>query len=967
MPHKDRPQHPCHLDKTCIGHLNIYHLANKIADVCSLLNRTPKVHLLGLSEAWLNCDHTDEMLSVPHYQIIRRDTAKQGHTGIAVYIHDNIYPFVKRRTDLESTEVECIWLEIKCSMSSPLLLAYMYRHPRSTDEWLDDFVQMMVNVPLNNRNMVLLGDFNFNMLIPQPAWQSTFTLFGLQQLVDKPTRVSSTTATLLDHVYTNNTTLLTDVNVLEKGISDHFPTVCMWKSRTPKLPKNSHNTIVYRSFKHFDKDKFFQDMNQAHFHNIYNCSDPVQALDIFHSTLLPIINKHAPLRRKRVKSITLPGWLTPEIQEAPKQRDQLKSRLKQLYKDNINLLPDSIKLEKEIKREKVAQEYRKQRNKVTSLVRSSQKSYFSKMITDNKNTASLWKGINKISQKSRSKPCNHYAWSPHSFNDHFIHLAESVLNNDKICSDNYHLSPALINFCNSKLSKNISFEIPLLGVHEVGMLITNMKNKKSMGPDGISPSLLKLSLPYVVESLTFIYNLCIKHSIVPPSLKTAQVLPLPKSKDISELNNFRPISLLSVLSKPFERHIHKNLMEYLEKHSLFYTFQSGFRPHHSCQSALTHQCDTWLSAVNQHKLTGAVFLDLKKAFDLVNHEILAKKLSVYLRNPISQSLLESYLDNRSQYVFCNGSASSTKMVSRGVPQGSVLGPLLFCIFINDLPLSISDPLVSCDLFADDTSLHSSAANVSIVQNSLQKGLDDVSKWCNLNQMVIHPQKTKCMMITSRQKHQLCHLTLNLSIDNNPIEQVNSHKVLGTIIDDQLSWKKQIDSLCKKLSRSLYLLNRLKIYIDSDARKIFFNAHCLSHINYASTVWSGAAQDHLKKLNSLYKRATKIILPDPLLSTLEKQASLDILPLNKHLEFNKIITVFKARNELAPDYIAKLLITSSSRYNFSKYLLPRTRIDMFKTSFSFSGAFLWNSLPLNIRSISSLSSFKTKLRNYFWDS
>ena len=170
-----------------------------------------------------------------------------------------------------------------------------------------------------------------------------------------------------------------------------------------------------------------------------------------------------------------------------------------------------------------------------------------------------------------------------------------------------------------------------------------------------------------------------------------------------------------------------------------------------------------------------------------------------------------------------------------------------------------------------------------------------------------------------------------------------------------------------MSRSLYLLNRLKIYIDSDARKIFFNAHCLSHINYASTVWSGAAQDHLKKLNSLYKRATKIILPDPLLSTLEKQASLDILPLNKHLEFNKIITVFKARNELAPDYIAKLLITSSSRYNFSKYLLPPTRIDMFKTSFSFSGAFLWNSLPLNIRSISSLSSFKTKLRNYFWDS
>ena len=277
------------------------------------------------------------------------------------------------------------------------------------------------------------------------------------------------------------------------------------------------------------------------------------------------------------------------------------------------------------------------------------------------------------------------------------------------------------------------------------------------------------------------------------------------------------------------------------------------------------------------------------------------------------------------------------------------------------------PLVSCDIFADDTTLHSSAADVSNVQHSLQCSLNDVSKWCSLNQMILHPQKTKCMIITSRQKHQLHPLNLNLSINNNPIEQVKSHKVLGTIIDDQLSWKIQIDAICKKMSRGLYLLNRLTFYIDSDARKIFFNAHCLSHINYASTVWSCAAQDHLKKLNSLYKRATKIILPNPLLSTLEKQTTLDILPLNKQLEFNKIISVFKARNQLAPDYITQLLKRSSSRYSFSNYLLPRTRIDMFKTSFSFSGALLWNSLPTDIKTISSLSNFKSKLRSHLWNS
>ena len=946
---------------TNIGHLNIYHLPNKIADVCLLLNRAPKVHILGLSETWISSKHTDEILSIPNYRILRRDTKQCGHTGLVAYIHNDVYPFTRRRTDLEPSSIECIWIEIKCSMSSPLLLGYLYRHPDSKDEWLDDFTQMMDVVQLSNRNVLLQGDFNFNLLEPQPTWQSTFALFGLSQLVNKPTRIASTTASLLDHIYTNNTSLFTNVEVPQNSISDHFPTICTWKSKPPKPSKNGHTTIVYRIFKHFNKEAFFHDLNIAPFNNVFNTSDPEQALDTFYCTILPVINKHAPLRKKRVKSAVLPGWLTPDISAAQKHRDQLKLKLRQLYKDNINL----TKSQKKMEIEKAAQEYRKQRNRVTYLVRASQKAYFSKMISDNKDTASLWKGINYVTQKSRSKPRNNYAWSPDSFNSHFLHLAESVLDENISCND-YDVPSSLLNFCQHRLPSNASFHIPLIGVHEVGALISNLQNKKSMGPDKISPSLLKLSLPYVVEPLTYIYNLCIKHSIMPTALKTAQVLPLPKSKDISDLNNFRPISLISVLSKPLERHIHKHLMAYLGNHKLFYPLQSGFRPHHSCQTALTHLCDTWLSAVNQQKLTGAIFLDLKKAFDLVNHKILAKKLSVYLCNSTSLSFFESYLENRSQFVLTNGIFSSTEKVTRGVPQGSVLGPLLFCIFINDLPLSISDPLVSCDLFADDTTLHASANNVIHIQNSLQSGLNDISKWCTFNQMIVHLQKTKCMVITSRQKHQIQPLTLNLSIDNNPIEQVHTHKVLGVIIDDELKWGKHIESLSKKLARSIFLLNRLKSYIDSDARKIFFNAHCLSHINYASTVWSCAAQNHLVKLNSLYKRAAKIILPNPMLSTLQKQAALDILPLNKQLEFYKLMSVFKTRLKLTPDYVANLLI-KSNRYNSINYLLPPTRIDLFKTSFSFSGAHAWNSLPIPLKSCFSLSNFKTNLRRYLHNS
>ena len=233
-------------------------------------------------------------------------------------------------------------------------------------------------------------------------------------------------------------------------------------------------------------------------------------------------------------------------------------------------------------------------------------------------------------------------------------------------------------------------------------------------------------------------------------------------------------------------------------------------------------------------------------------------------------------------------------------------------------------------------------------------------------MIIHPQKTKCMVITSRQKHQLRPLNLSLSIKDHPIDQVHKHKVLGVIIDDELKWENHIDFLSKKLARSIFLLNRLKLYIDTDARRIFFNAHCLSHVNYASAAWSCAAQNHLMKLNSLYKRAIKIILPDPKLTTNEKQQALDILPLNKQLEFRKLMSVYKTRINLTPDYVTNLLI-KSNRYNSTNYLIPPTRVDIFKTSFSFSGALAWNSLPLSIKLCSSLSNFKTSLRRYLHNS
>ena len=791
----------------------------------------------------------------------------------------------------------------------------------------------MSTIPNDKHTLLILGDFNIDLNKPQLLWESTFTQHGLDQLIKENTRVNPTSQTLIDHIYTNDKDHIKDSKVIKINFSDHYAIYLSYLKKTEKRHINKHTLIKYRCYKKFDVKSFTAELSQIPFNTVYNINDPNTALTHLCNMMTAVIDKHAPLKTKRVKHHDIPPWLSQETLKEMEIRDMFQEK------------NDAFK---------------KQRNKVNAMVAKDKKTYFDKLLTNKKDTATIWKAMNNITNSNRRKPnSQNIQLDPNTINDFFINLPNTILpHNTRTTNVNYECPPKLLNHCNNSKT---GFKVPYLTVMDVGKLISSLKNSKTLGPENIPVYIFKISLPFIVEELTYIYNLCIDKCTFPIKLKEAKVIPLPKTKDTTQPQNLRPISLLPVLSKPLERHIHKHMYSHLNEQNLLHQYQSGFRPHHSCHTALTRLIDSWYTAINKKQLIGSLFIDFKKAFDLVNHNTLLKKLTVYFpKSPIIK-LINSYLTERQQFVYLNGNKSQTKRITAGVPQGSVLGPLFFLIYINDLPLHINHN-THTDLFADDASLHTAHTKTETIENYLQDSINKAHNWCEYNSMVIHPDKTKCMLMTTRQKNQRTNTTLTLTFGNKQIEQVHNHKMLGLSIDSHLTWNIHIESIIKRVSKNFFLLTKLKKYASIDNLKLYFDAHIMSHINYASTIHDGCTKDMFNGINAVHRKAIRLLHNIGLREELTQNhfKSLGILPLEKQYQLNKSVLIHKIYYGKTPSYLNKLIEKTTDRYGSKNLKLPLCRIDLTQKSLAFSGSQIWNALPIDLKNTSSSTAFKNKL-------
>ena len=924
-----------------INHQNVHYLFSKIDDIkVQLLKPKKLTHLLCISETHLEDKMDDNNIEIPQYTLIRRDKQHDLHTGLVVYIHNSICKSIKRRHDLEINCIESVWLEYKQSKTSPLLIGFIYRNPDETFRpWLVRYESMIEHVLDTGYETIIQGDFNIDLHKPQTTWNNFNLSFGLSQLVKETTRKSS--GTLIDHIYTNAKNKITNAKVIKTSMSDHYMISCSYATQTKRERKNGHTTVQYRCDKRFIEELFLADVSILPLGNVYHTTDPEIALKTLIQLLSPVIDKHIPLKSRRVKHPDIPTWINTIIESAMALRS---------YYNNNNM----------------KEKFKMQRNKVVSMVNNAKRDYFNKMIDDKKDTRSIWKAYNEFSNVKSNTKTQPIDLCPDVINDFFLNISETILTDRNIeSSTKYQCPTTLKDFCRIK-TNNDKFELPFLTIPEVGKLIANLKNSNALGPDNISVKIIKLLSPYIVEYLTYIFNLCIDKNIFPYQLKEAKVIPLPKTKDPKHPQFLRPISLLPVLSKPLERYIHKHMYNYLNSHQLLHQYQSGFRPLHSCHTALVRLTDTWLKAIDRRELIGTVFLDFKKAFDLVNHRTLLLKLQEYFPNAPQLQILESYLSDRFQYVTINGNTSVKKRTKSGVPQGSVLGPLLFLIYINDLPLHLhTHPLhpnskTNTELFADDASIYSTNKNIDIINKNLQLSLNLAEEWCNNNSMVIHPDKTTAMLISTRQKQQLTSLKLILFIRNKIIEQVTTHKILGIHIDSKLNWQPHIHHLNKRLSKNVYLLAKLRKFVDAEHLKLFYDAHIMSHINYVSTVWDGCSEATFININRQHRRAVKLISPIQNTTTENKMKHLDILPLTEQMKYNKATLIHKIYYDKTPPYLSHLITKSTNRYGSMNLVPPLPRIDIMKTSLSYSGSVVWNDLPDNLKLNMSTKSFKLNL-------
>ena len=832
-----------------IFHNNINGLETKFDQLHNLIaSSSSEIDLIAITEtSHKDNDKFKSNITINNYNIFSTPT-NTSKGGTAIFVKTKFNTVERLDLKIQHDHYESVWIEIKNKNCKNVICGSLYRHPHDTNDIFNDFLihlESCISKIIKEKKIVYLcGDFNSDLLKYDQTnnYKKIYDLlssYGIFPMILLPTRVCGNSATIVDNIFTNNIENSLISGNIKTDLSDHYSQFIS----VQKLKIDYKTITIYkRDYSSFSEKSFRDDVSIQNFNN--NLEDVNKQFQDFYFKLEGCVDRHAPLKKLTPKEIKLKQkpWIDKDLNKMIKIKNKLFNRKKrQPTNENVNKL------------------YKLFRNRVNRELTKSKKNYYDKYFEENNNNSKkVWEGIrsiitiknpkgSSISQlKIDEKTIDDPKEIAETVNNFFVDIGK---NTDTSIPINPIIKP-------EKYLKNENlndFIIAHISNEEILDIITHLDNKSS-GPQSIPINLLKLIADIIIIPLCKIISNSFTSGVFPDALKICKVIPIHKGDSTNELNNYRPISLLSIFDKIIEKAMYKRLYNFLEQHDILFHNQYGFRKNNSTTFALLQITERIKYSIDNRKYGCGIFIDLRKAFDTVNHTILLSKLKHYGIRDSSYNWFESYLSNRKQYVFVNGESSQLRNITYGVPQGSVLGPLLFLIYINDLP-NISKVL-NFYLFADDTNIYFEAETPEKLESVLNNELKELYTWLIVNRLSLNINKTNFVVFRPYNKPLKHNITLK--IQKKAIAEKKIVKYLGIMIDSGLTWQAHIDNLSKKISRSIGLLYKIRPFVNKHIMKMLYYSLVFSHLTYAIEIWGSADKTHLNRLLILQKRAVRLL-------------------------------------------------------------------------------------------------------------
>jgi len=951
-------------------HMNIRSLNSHFAGLCQYLQLLDvSFDVIVLTEIWsCNADLYCNML--PGYTFLRVLPTNSIVGGVGIYVNNcfsvrEISDYVIPSSD--KVKVENIWLEL-VNNSRKYIIGGVYRHPnRNIDEFCTAFEDTLGKISTQKTPCIVAGDFNIDLKMcehnkPTLGYVNCLLTNDFLPTILMPTRITESTATLIDHMYyyagvNDKRDIAIRSGNLVHDLTDHLPNYVLCVKN-----KVRHMSVrpLTRVFSNANIKKFKSGLQNSNWDVVYNQNNIDDAYNNFYDTVTRQFEHCFPLTRVSKSRAKDKSWITKGLRISSKR----KNKLYKMWLKTGNKL-DEIKYKT----------YRKSFSKAAAKAES----LHYRHIFDNRanSVKQLWHNLNTLFSLKHNKGTKQNINKllinnveitdatdiSNAFNRYFCTVGEQLvvkLNQLNDSGSIKHFKQYL-----GKPVKNSMFCQPV-DHNELLKLIGNLNVSKSPGPDNFSPKLVKECTAELIEPLLHLYNLSLNSGVVPDKLKIAKVIPVYKKGESYLTSNYRPISLLSVFNKLLEKLMHARLYSFLFKNDILYQYQFGFRKNYSTILALIEVIDNIYRGLDNNEIIIGVYLDLQKAFDTVDHTILLEKLYHYgIRGTVHQ-WFKNYLSSRKQFTFVNNTYSDNLGISCGVPQGSVLGPLLFLIYVNDI--CNAAPEAKIKLFADDTNIFVHGCDLIDVMKNTNEYLRLLSSWFISNKLSLSIDKT-CFTVFGPKK--IRETKIQLNVHNAEIKNVKSCKYLGVLIDEDLSWTHHIEYVYDKIVKFIGIFYKLRDKVPSHCLRDIYFSFVYPHILYGIELYGCAYQSHLDKLVKLNNKLLRILqFKNKRCHVTDLYSAYNTLDVPSVYKLQLLLFVHKFIHhcELLPEVFKNYFVFNNSIHGYVTRHKDDLHLNSVKTNFGhrsvkFQGSLLWNSLPHALKQPMSISTFRTKTKCY----